>query len=574
MYSFNDLKKLSKKELPNAAPIKIALLADTATQYIHQAIKGMGVANNVSYQVYEADYNQIDRQVYDPTSELYDYKPDFVLILRSSEHLLHQFYKLSAAEQGGFAAQQTAYIDSLYQTITAKLKCKVLVNTYFELNDSVFGNYAGKVGQSFLYQVRKLNVEVMDLAHEHKNMFLLDMASIIGTMGYHHTFDPKLYINGDIVYNFEVLPVMAQHVHAVIQSITGSFKKCLILDLDNTTWGGIIGDDGMQGIKVGHLGVGKAFTELQMWAKQLKNRGIILAVCSKNTESIAKEPFESHPDMVLRLDDIAVFVANWENKVNNIRHIQSVLNIGFDSMVFLDDNPFERAMVQDGIPQLTVPNLPEDPVEYLGYLRGLNLFETASYTEEDSERTKKYIEEGKRVVFQRSFENEGQFLESLDMVSEVAVFTAFTIPRVAQLTQRSNQFNLRTKRYTEAEVQQMAESDKFYTFSLTLEDKFGDHGLISALILEAQGDALLIDTWIMSCRVLKRGMEKFTMFCIASEAKKHGFKKLVGEYIPTAKNGIVEDHYAQLGFESVDGKWILDLEQLEVENTSYIKTKG
>jgi FkbH-like protein len=571
MYTFNDLKKLSKKEPGVSVPVKVALLA--ATQYIHQAVKGYGIAHNINYQVWEADYNQIDRQVYDPTSELYGFKPDFIIILRSTEHLLHQFYKLTAAEQGAFSSQQTAYIDSLYQTIAAKLKCKVIVNTYFELNDSVFGNYAGKVGQSFLYQVRKLNVDVMDLAHEQKNMFLLDMATIIGTMGYNNTFDPKLNINGDIAYNFEVLPVIAQNVHAVIQSITGTFKKCLILDLDNTTWGGIIGDDGMQGIKVGHLGVGKAFSELQMWAKQLKNRGIILAVCSKNTESIAKEPFESHPDMVLRLDDIAVFVANWENKVNNIRHIQSVLNIGFDSMVFLDDNPFERAMVQEGIPQLTVPNLPEDAVEYLGYLRGLNLFETASFTEEDAERTQKYIEEGKRVVFQRSFENEGQFLESLDMLSEVASFTPFTIPRVAQLTQRSNQFNLRTKRYTEAEVQQMADSNMYYTFSLTLEDKFGDHGLISALILEAQGDALFIDTWIMSCRVLKRGMEKFTLFSIAAKARKHGFKKLVGEYLPTAKNGIVEDHYAQLGFKAVDGKWILDLEENEVENTSYIKTK-
>jgi FkbH-like protein len=573
MYSFNELKKLSKKETDSDTGIKIALLADTATQFVHQAIKGYGAAQNVTYRLWEADYNQIDRQVFDPTSELYEFQPDFVVILRSSEHLLHTFYKTGIEEQAHFAATQLQYLESLYHNITSKLKCKVITNTYFELNDAVFGNYGAKVTNSFIYQVRKLNIQLMDMAREQKNLFLFDLAALMGQMGYAASFDPKLYINGDMVYNLEILPYIGYHIHGIIQSITGSFKKCLILDLDNTTWGGIIGDDGMHGIKIGHLGVGKAFTELQMWAKQLKNRGIILAVCSKNTEEIAREPFENHPDMCLRMEDIAVFVANWENKVDNIRHIQSVLNIGFDSMVFLDDNPFERAMVKEAIPALTVPDLPEDPAEYLLYLRTLNLFETASYTEEDTVRTKQYIEEGKRTVFQRSFENEAQFLESLAMKSEVAPFTAFTIPRVAQLTQRSNQFNLRTQRYTEAEVEQLAKSPSFLTFSLTLEDKFGNHGLISAVILEkTDKDTLFIDTWIMSCRVLKRGMEQFTLYCLANEAKKHGFNKLVGEYLPTPKNGIVKDHYKDLGFIEADGKWVLELNG-ELKNTSYIQIK-
>jgi FkbH-like protein len=340
-------------------------------------------------------------------------------------------------------------------------------------------------------------------------------------------------------------------------------KKCVILDLDNTLWGGIIGDDGMENIQIGELGIGKAFTNLQMWLKQLKQRGIILAVCSKNDETIVREPFEKHPDMILKLSDIAVFVANWDNKVQNINYIQSILNIGFDSMVFLDDNPFERNMVKTHIPYITVPDLPEDPSEYLTYLRSCNLFETASFTPEDEQRTQQYQEEAQRAVVQKQCINEDEFLLSLNMHSVVKPFDKFSIPRVSQLTQRSNQFNLRTIRYTEEEISAIADSDEHITLDFTLEDKYGDYGLISIIILKKQSDALFIDTWIMSCRVLKRGMEKFVLNQIAQQASKIGVKKIIGEYLPTAKNGLVKGHYNELGFTKCDGEdnlWILNLE--------------
>ncbi len=308
------------------------------------------------------------------------------------------------------------------------------------------------------------------------------------------------------------------------------------------------------------LGIGKAFSEFQYWIKKLQRRGIILAVCSKNTESIAKEPFEKHPDMVLHLEDIAVFVANWETKVDNIRHIQSILNIGFDSMVFLDDNPFERNIVRENIKDITVPELPEDPAEYLEYLYSLNLFETVSFSGEDAERTKQYQVEAQRAVLQKSFGNEDDFLKTLEMVSLVEPFTKFNTPRVAQLSQRSNQFNLRTVRYTEADIESIATDNLYAPFTFTLEDKFGDNGLICIIITKKENDAtLFIDTWLMSCRVLKRGMEDFTLNTIAGFAKEKGYKYLKGEYIPTAKNEMVKDHYKKLGFE-VDGNyWILNV---------------
>jgi FkbH-like protein len=297
------------------------------------------------------------------------------------------------------------------------------------------------------------------------------------------------------------------------------------------------------------LGIGKAFTEFQQWVKKLKNRGIVIAVCSKNNEETAKEPCVKHPDMILRLEDISVFIANWDNKADNIRQIQSILNIGFDSMVFLDDNPFERNIVRENIPQMTVPELPEDPGEYLEYLYDLNLFETVSYSKADRDRTKQYQTEAQRVSLKKVFANESDFLKSLDMISEVRGFDTFNTPRVAQLSQRSNQFNLRTIRYTDADIQRISTDDHYRNFSFTLSDKFGDNGLIGVVILEKQDEeTLFVDTWLMSCRVLKRGMENFTLNTLVEYAKKNGFKRIIGEYITTPKNKMVEEHYQNLGF--------------------------
>ena len=376
-----------------------------------------------------------------------------------------------------------------------------------------------------------------------------------------------------MVLSIEVLPFIASKTIDIIKAINGKLKKCVILDLDNTTWGGIIGDDGLENIQVGSLGIGKAFSEFQYWIKKLKNRGIIVAVCSKNTESIAKEPFESHPDMVLHLEDIALFIANWENKVDNIHKIQNILNIGFDSIVFLDDNPFERNIVRENIPEICVPELPDDPAEYLEYLYKLNLFETISLSKEDSERTKQYQIEGKRAISQQKFTNEDDFLKSLDMVSLVEPFNKFNVPRIAQLSQRSNQFNLRTIRYTELDIENLCTSANHFTYSFTLDDRFGNNGMICVIILQKKNDnTLFIDTWFMSCRVLKRGMENFTLNTISTFAKENGYDFLKGEYIQTAKNEMVQKHYKMLGFTESNGYWLLNINEYQKRNC-YITKK-
>ncbi len=548
MKSFRELKKLAKEE-QNVPKMKVALLGDTATQLLVTAIKGEAADRGLSLDIYEGEYNQVERQLMDPTSELYEYDAEITIIFQSTHKLGEYHSSLSIEKQEQLADDRLSFLLSLCESPSFANK-KIIYLNYPEIEDTVFGSYANKVVSSFSYQVRKFNYELMNLARQYPNLFVCDIAGLQNLYGRQFMFAPNVYMTTEMVLSINALPYVASRIVDIIAAIKGHFKKCLILDLDNTVWGGVIGDDGLEGIELGHgLGIGKAFTEFQMWVKKLKQRGIIICVASKNNEDTAKEPFGKHPDMVLKLDDIAVFQANWETKVDNIRTIQRILNIGFDSMVFLDDNPFERNMVRENIPGIMVPELPDDPAMYLEFLYSLNLFETASYSNADKDRTKQYQVEAKRVSLSKTFTNEADFLKSLNMISTVSGFTKFNTPRIAQLSQRSNQFNLRTVRYTEKDIESMAKDSDVVDLSFTLEDKFGDNGLIAVVIMKKHDDeTLLVDTWFMSCRVLKRGMENFTLNTMVEYAKAMGYKRIIGEYIPTPKNKMVEQHYKNLGF--------------------------
>ena len=551
MLDFKQIKRLLKQDNSNLPEVKVAQLGDTATQFLATAIKGVGVERGYNINLFEAEYNQVERQVLDPTSDLHEFGAKYTVVFQSTHKLLEQYSlnELTNERVNELMSGRLNFIRTLCETIDGK----IIYFNYPEIDDTVFGQYANRTELSFTWQIRLLNCELMRLTQEYPNLYICDIAALQNQFGREWMFDSSVYVSTEMVLSLDALPYVGSRVMDIICAIEGKFKKCLILDLDNTVWGGVVGDDGWENIQVGHgLGIGKAYTEFQEWVKKHKNRGIIIAVCSKNDEDKAKEPFEKNPEMVLRLDDIAVFVANWENKADNIRTIQQILNIGFDSMVFLDDNPFERNMVRENVPGVCVPELPEDPGDYLEYLYSLNLFETASYSTGDKDRTKQYQTEAKRVQAAQKFTNEADFLKSLNMVSVVEGFTSFNTPRVAQLSQRSNQFNLRTVRYTDGEIAALGASDKHVCLSFTLEDKFGDNGLICVIIMEKQDNkTLFVDTWFMSCRVLKRGMENFTLNTMVECAKALGFERIVGEYIPTLKNGMVKEHYPNLGFKAL-----------------------
>ncbi len=572
MKKFSELRKNLKNKPTSNQPIKISLLGDSATQFLNVALQGTAVEMGLDVEILEADFGQIERQILDPDSAYYQFSPDYTILFESSHKLLTKFNK-SKTDPTLFAENKMQDIQNLCNQIQQNTKSKIIYCNFAPIDNQIFGNFAHKTATSFVYQLQRLNFLISDFAIANPNFFVADLASIQNKWGRNTMFSPNIYINSEMLLSIEVLPVVANSILSTIAALTGKFKKCLILDLDNTTWGGIIGDDGLEKIQIGSLGIGKAFTEFQYWVKSLQKRGIILAVCSKNDEDKAKEPFEKHPDMVLKLDDIAVFVANWENKADNIRKIQKILNIGFDSMVFLDDNPFERNLVRENLPDVCVPELPEDPAEYLEYLYGLQLFETASFSENDAERTKQYQVEAQRTIALDNFTNVDDFLQSLHMISVVEPFSNFSKPRVSQLSQRSNQFNLRTLRYSEQDVETLMQSQDYFTLTFTLEDKYGDNGLICIVVLKKLDDeTLFIENWMMSCRVLKRGMEAFTLNTIVEIAQQHGFKKIIGEYLPTAKNDMVKNHYENLGFTEQDGQWILETQNYQ-PTTVFIETK-
>ena len=571
--NFVTLKKNAKKDMSNLKKVKIAIMGNSSTQHLATAIKGYGYLENFNFEILDADYNQIDAEIMDENSETYNFNPDYILIYMSTEKIYEDFCRIDISSRDMFADNMIEKIKNYWQMINTRTNTNIIQFNFVENDDRIFGNFSNKLPNSFIYQIRKLNYLLMELSSNVKNSFLIDLNNLQSTYGRKELYDDKLYYIAKMPISTNMLPEVAKQVIDVIKALTGKFKKCVILDLDNTLWGGVIGDDGLKSIQIGELGLGHAFSDFQVWLKELKNRGIILAICSKNNEDIAKEPFEKHPEMVLKLDDISMFVANWEDKASNIKHIQETINIGMDSIVFIDDNPFERNLVKSIIPDITVPELPEDPALYLSYLKSLNLFETASFSENDKDRTKQYQAEVGRETLKSGFNDFNDYLKSLEMVATVHEFEEFEIPRISQLTQRSNQFNLRTIRYTESEIEEIANNDNYITLSFSLKDKFGDYGLISLAIMKKNEDkSLFIDSWLMSCRVLKRGMEEFIINSVIDKAREEGFNKVVGEYIKTPKNAMVEHIYSNLGFTDLgNGRFEANTEDFKYNETNIEK---
>ena len=571
MYNFRELRKAIKKEI-GGNEVRIAVLGNCATQFFSSAIEGNCKLENINANVYDADYNQIDFQLLNSNSEVYNFNPDIIVLWIATNKLYEEFLELSFEKKETFATDYLSKIINYWRLIKNNSRSKVVQLNFAEIDDKALGNYSIKVEQTFIYQIRKLDFLLNEAMKDETNVFPVDLLSIQMKIGNNSFYNSVLYYSSKIPVSLDCLPYISKQVVDVIKSLIGKIKKCLIMDLDNTLWGGIIGDDGINNIEIGELGKGRVFTNLQKWIKQLKECGIILAVCSKNNEEIAKEPFEKHPDMVLRLSDISIFVANWDDKATNIKMIQESLNIGMDSIVFIDDNPFERNLVKQIIPEIEVPDLPDDPSNYLSYLQDCNYFETSSFTGAKSDRTAQYQAQFERKKLEKNFESIDEYLKSLEMKCETRKFEESLYPRIAQLSQRSNQFNLRTVRYTEEDINRIANDKNYITLTCSLKDKFGDYGLVSVVIIKKTGENVgFIDTWLMSCRALKRGLEEFTVNKVIELCKKEKLTILDAEYIPTIKNSMVSKIYLDFGFcEKSQNSYSIKLADYKVKN-NYIK---
>lgn len=528
--------------------VRLALAGDTATQHLASVLKVLMADQAIKLEVLETPFDALELQVYNANSDLYQCSPDVIAILNVTQALRTRYYQRKGSGTE-FLEKESTRIVGIWDAIRAHTTAAVVQSNFSLPVERIFGNYDHKVPDSLHAVVCELNARIAQHARERSQVFLNDVEAVASFVGRRSFFDNRFWNMYKLFCALEHLPLVAENIADIVLSIRGHAVKCVVLDLDNTLWGGVIGDDGVEGIQLSAHGDGETFFEFQCFLLELQRRGILLAVCSKNNLETAWKPFREHPEMVLRPEHISVFMANWEDKAENIRRIREKLNIGFDSMVFLDDNPFERNLVRTLLPAVIVPELSEDPADYVRSLAELNLFETSSFSAEDARRTELYKQRSDQEEAASSFASVEEYLQSLNMEITVGRFETKKIPRIAQLFQRSNQFNLTTKRRGEAECEELSRNANCYPLYAELRDRLTNHGLISLVVAWQRERELFLSDWLMSCRVLTRGVEQFLMNHIVDYAIAVGCDIITAEYRPTAKNGMVEKFYEQLGFQ-------------------------
>ena len=549
-------------------PIRLAVLASSTVDHLLPAIRVGGLRRDLWIDIHTPDYGQYTQALMDPTSELHAFQPTAVLFALDAHHLL------AGIEPGGDPAaveQRIARIgeDLAAQWVRARqaFQCQVLQQTVLPLFPPLFGGNEHRLPGSQYWAVQQLNDTLRQRA-DAEGVDLLSLDAQIAADGLGGWHDPALWHRAKQEIHPLAAPVYGDLVARLLAASLGRSAKALVLDLDNTLWGGVIGDDGLEGIKLGQgSALGEAFVAFQRYARDLSKRGVILAVCSKNDEANAIEPFEKHPDMVLKRTDIACFVANWTDKAENIRQIAAMLNIGLDSLVFADDNPAERAIVRRELPMVAVPELPEDPTLWPATLAAAGYFESLRLTSEDLERTGQYQANLKRGSLMASATDLDGYLRSLEMRASWNRFDRVGQARVVQLINKTNQFNLTTRRVTDEQIAALIEDDRALTLQIRLTDTFGDNGIIAIVIglFDPGTRDIRIDTCLMSCRVLGRQMEEETLNLVVQQARALGATRLIGVYRPTAKNGMVREHYRKLGFaeagsENETTEWTLALD--------------
>ncbi|HET6605517.1 MAG TPA: HAD-IIIC family phosphatase [Rhodopila sp.] len=530
--------------------VRLAVLGSSTLTHLLPAIRVAGLRRGIWIDTYENDYGQYLQELTDPESELHAFRPTAVLVALDAYHLTAGV-TATMEPQDADAAQEEMQdrIQETWRQARAAFKCPILQQAVLPLHRPVLGNNEHRLPGSKAWFVSRLNHAIRAMAEqEGVDILAIDeRAAIDGSAKWH---DTALWHRSKQEVSPTIGPLYGDFVGRWVAAKQGRSYKCLVIDLDNTMWGGVIGDDGLEGIVLGQGSpLGEAYTAFQEYARELSRRGIILAVCSKNDEANAVEPFEKHPEMVLKRGDIACFIANWDNKADNIRTIAADLNIGIDSLVFIDDNPFERNLIRQELPMVAVPEVSDDPTGYPIALADAGYFEGLSITDEDRERTAQYQGNRAREALKASVTDLPAYLRGLEMELITRRFDKIGMQRIVQLINKSNQFNLTTKRYTEEDIVSVMADPEAFGLQLRLTDRFGDNGIIAIIIgrLRANKD-LYIDTWLMSCRVLGRQVEPITLNLICQEAQKLGARRVVGEYIPTKKNGMVKEHYARLGF--------------------------
>lgn len=563
--------------LQNTIKLKIGVTGTNAIQLVVSVFRALLCRYDICAEIYEGEYNGILMDVFDEDSALYNFNPSYVVVIPDFRDILPQSpAMLASCAEVESNVKKTAQI---YQNICAKIheklpSCQILLSNFVEPLEDPLGSLEANCVFSQSQFIRMVNFELVK--NRRNFVTIIDIEKLASKIGKEKWFDESAFFLNKSGFALENIGFFCDAFARQFESFVGNRKKCIVLDLDNTLWGGVVGDLGFDGIMLDpNDAEGEAYIHFQQYLLALKRRGVILAVCSKNDEENAKEPFLKNENMVLRLDDISCFVANWNDKASNIKMIARELNIGVESIVFFDDNPTERCLVRQFVPEVKVVEVPDDPAYYAMALDQSFCFEWNELTVEDINRVDSYSENKARLSLQETCVNYEDFLEKLRMKAKWEKISERTLERFCQLTNKSNQFNLCTRRYSEAEIDGMRNSDEYGLFTVSLCDKFSNYGIIGCVVLRFEKSICFVENWVMSCRVLKKTVENYTALKISEEAKKRNCTEIRGKYIPTKKNSMVEKLYEDLGFaffrRTDRGKeYALDEFRLEAYRQKYI----
>jgi FkbH-like protein len=547
-------------------PIRLALLASTTTEHLIPSLRIGALRRGLWMSVHSPPYGQTVSALMDPKDDLHDFRPDVILIAIDARSAIGT----SAAD-----ANALQDLEQLWELAGATGASLVIQQTLLPVFPLICGSHEFRVESSPATRVERVNAACRRNSVARK-VAILDLDQRIVRDGLAAWHDISLWHASKQEIRPSAAPLYGELVGRLLGATFGLSAKVAVLDLDNTLWGGVIGDDGLEGIVIGKgSAVGEAFLDFQRHISLLSRRGVVLAVCSKNDETNARAAFDAHPDMLLRSGDIACFVANWDDKATNIRRIAETLNVGLDSLVFVDDNPFERRLVRRELPMVRVPELPDDPAYFATCIADAGYFEALDLTEEDATRSMAYQTTVQRDALRASATDMDSYLKSLDLRLSWRHFDALGMSRIEQLVNKTNQFNLTARRRTRAELEAIAAEQGSLALQFRLTDALGDSGMISVLIarpVPEMPDALCIDTWLMSCRVLGRQVESAVMNVLFEESARLGVSLLLGEYRETPKNAMVRDHYARLGFERAERTGNVQLWRMDLRSYKPIAT--
>jgi FkbH-like protein len=573
------LGPLGLKEAPGFQPIGLAVLASSTVEHLLPAIRVAGLRCRLLIDVHSGAYGQYRQDILNPTSSLYAFAPQCILFsLTAREAIAAVPLAATVREVDETIARLIDELRSLWRKVRGICNAVIIQQTFVDVTEPLFGSYDRFVPGAPARVVARLNDRLCEAAAQ-DGILLLDVARASERDGIDAWFDVGRWLQGKLEIAPQAAPLYGDMVARILAAQRGLSKKCLVLDLDNTLWGGVVGDDGLEGIVLGEgSAAGEAHLALQRYAMQLKDRGVILAVCSKNDAGVAEAVFHDHPEMLLRRSDFAAFLANWDDKTENLKVIARRLNIGIDSLVFVDDNPVERARIRQSLPMVAVPELPEDIAHYVRCLADAGYFEAVAFTSEDRDRARQYAENAEREALLGSAQSMDEFLRGLNMSVLFGPFTAVDHARIVQLINKTNQFNTTTRRYTSEEIDVLTNRSDALTLQFRLLDRIGDNGLVSAMILHPtpnDEDVLEIENWVMSCRVFGRQLEFEAMNVAVEAARQRGACALIADYIATPKNGVIRELYPSLGFAAIDERtpsdgvtrWYLNLTDYVVRDT-------